>query len=628
MRLFAILLSGVAGIVSLAAQAPPTPAATPMNMLGNPSFDTGFRRDDLWDGVDSSGSLAGERGALPVLTTSGTIAETAMPVSVSVADMNGDQLPDIGMMDPVGYFRIFFNEGTKTEPKFGVGELSTIFLSRIDPADPTLQGVPSDKKHARMGQRIHLTDMTRSNRKDLVIGNYLGEIMLLLNGSGVKPDFKQPANIAQVIIPTMKDSLKKWGNVFAPATWDWNRDGKDDLLVGEGSYSANSIHLLLNQGSGVKPVFDENNRSVLAYGMGLEQLTPCVVDYNGDGALDLLVTERTGKVAVYLNSGKPWKPGEQLPFDSFIPVGGAKPGAAPAAKDPLTAATAPGLLTVGGIATIAAADMNGDGLFDLVFGKSNGKVAMSLNTGSKTEPKFATPTEVKGTAGTPPFNTPSGWECDFGIDRGNFYGFFSVVKKEDDPNAQTGDGKPCLKAGYRPSPNKFMPVPTQFTPGFKSWKPGSGKDATKILGAPANYFELKQGGARPLENNQTYVFTMKVKGQKVTDAAVEITLHATKELSTAKLERGTRGSVKKTENKADEKISQIIRFNPGPAWTDVRGEFSVKFADKELSSDPLDGKGTKDEPHGSLSWATSIVFALAPGSGELYFDDCKITKKQ
>ena len=91
---------------------------------------------------------------------------------------------------------------------------------------------------AREGQRICLCDITRSGKKDLVIGNYLGEIMLIPNaGSGVKPDYRQPSNIASVIIPTMKDSLKKWGNLFAPAVWDWNRDGKDDraVIVGRSS---------------------------------------------------------------------------------------------------------------------------------------------------------------------------------------------------------------------------------------------------------------------------------------------------------------------------------------------------------------------------------------------------------
>ncbi len=619
MRLFALLLFTPLVFLASPAFSQAPPPAAPMNMLSNPSFEKGFRRENLWDGVDASGALTGERAALPVLTTSGTIAEQSMPVSVSVADMNGDQLLDIATMDPVGYLRIYFNSGTPAEPKFTVGELASIFLSRVDPKDPTLQGIDGEK--ARQGQRIHLTDITRSGKKDLIIGNYLGEIMLLMNGSGVRPEFRQPANIAQVIIPTMKDSLKKWGNVFAPATWDWNRDGKDDLLLGEGSYSANSIHLLLNQGSGAKPVFEENNRSVLAYGMGLEQLTPCVVDYNGDGNMDLLVAERTGKVAIYLNSGKNWKPGEDLAFDSFVPVGGAKPTTAAGAKDPMDAAKLPGLLTVGGIATIASGDFNGDGLFDLVFGKSNGRIAISLNSGTKTAPKFGAPAEVKGDSGTPPFTIPSGWEVDNGLDRGNFYGYASVVKAADDPEAQPPDGQACLKAGYYPSPNKIMAVPNQYTTGFSNWKAGTGKDLTAIKGAPASYFEIKQSGTRPLKNNQSYSFSMKVKGGRVTDAAVGIRLEATKELSDAKLERGERGAVTKKENKLEEKKTEIFRFNPGPQWSEVKGDFTVKFSDRNLSKATFDGKDAR------LNWSTSIVFKLSPGQGTLYIDDMKITEK-
>ena len=290
---------------ALFAQAPAPAPAAPKNMIGNPGFETGFRRDNIWDGVDTTGALAGERGALPILTTSGTIADTSMPVSVSVADLNGDGLPDIAAMDVLGYLRVFFNAGTKTEPKFTVGELANLFLSRISPTDPSLQGLKDE--NARQGQRIHLCEITRSGKKDLVIGNYLGEIMLIPNtGSGVKPDYRQPSSIASAIIPTMKDSLKKWGNVFAPAVWDWNRDGKDDLLVGEGSYSANSIHLLLNMGSGSRPVFDENNRSVLAYGMGLDEIVERIRNARGAWALSnphfvqllrVVIDERRDRVA-------------------------------------------------------------------------------------------------------------------------------------------------------------------------------------------------------------------------------------------------------------------------------------------------------------------------------------------
>ncbi|MEI6493513.1 MAG: VCBS repeat-containing protein [Verrucomicrobiota bacterium] len=607
-------------LVFTAALLAQTPAPTPKNMIGNGGFETGFRRDNIWDGMDSTGALAGEKlpEGLPILTTSGTIAATSMPVSVSVADLNGDGLPDIAVMDPVGYLRVYFNSGTKTEPKFTVGELANLFLSRINPTDPTLQGVSA--ANARQGQRICLCDISRSGKKDLVIGNYLGEIMLIPNsGTGVKPDYRQPSSIASVIIPTMKDPLKKWGNLFAPAVWDWNRDSKDDLLVGEGSYSANSIHLLLNQGSGARPVFDENNRSVLAYGMGLEQLTPCIVDYNGDGFQDLLVTERTGKVAVYLNKGKQWKAGETLAFDSFIPVGGAAaPAVAPGAKDPMEAAKASGLLSLGGIATIASGDFNGDGLFDLVFGKSNGKIAISLNTGTKTEPKFGAPVEIKGDEGTPPFLSPSGWDCDYGLDRGNFYGFVSVVKDENDPDAKPPEGKACLKAGYDPSPNKIMPVPTQYSPAFdKNWKLVAA-DRLNLKDAPANLFSTTQTGRSPLKTGKTYVFTMKVKGSKVNSADVEIVYTGYKKLSEEKIERGDRGSASVKKNEARQEKRELIPFSAGPAWAEVRKEFTVKFENKDLADLPQ-----------VTDWATTIAFLLAPGKdgGVLYIDDVKIVEK-
>jgi FG-GAP repeat len=606
-------------LVFTAALLAQTPAPTPKNMIGNGGFETGFRRDNIWDGVDSTGALAGEKlpEGLPILTTSGTIAPTSMPVSVSVADLNGDGLPDIAVMDPVGYLRVYFNSGTKTEPKFAVGELANLFLSRINPTDPTLQGVSA--ANARQGQRICLCDISRSGKKDLVIGNYLGEIMLIPNsGTGVKPDYRQPSSIASVIIPTMKDSLKKWGNLFAPAVWDWNRDSKDDLLVGEGSYSANSIHLLVNQGSGAKPVFDENNRSVLAYGMGLEQLTPCIVDYNGDGFQDLLVTERTGKVAVYLNKGKQWKAGETLAFDSFIPVGGAAPAVAPGAKDPMDAAKAAGLLSLGGIATIASGDFNGDGLFDLVFGKSNGKIAICLNTGTKTEPKFGAPLEIKGDEGTPPFLSPSGWDCDYGIDRGNFFGFISVVKAEDDPESKPPEGKACLKAGYIRSSNKIMPTPTQYSPGVgNKWKHFVW-DAPGLVRreAPANFFTLTQAGRSPIKTGTTYIFSMKVKGNKVDDGTVDICYEGYKKLSESKIERGERDSAVVKTNEAKERKVESIPFSAGPQWTEVKKEFTLKFENKDLA-----------DLTQVTNWSTMIGFTLGAGSGNLFIDDVKIIEK-
>jgi hypothetical protein len=260
----AVALLVLCASLKLLAQTPP---AAPKNLVINGGFETSSRRENLWQGVDNAGYLAGERGQVRVLSSSGEIAETSMPISVGVADMNADGLPDLVTMDVLGYLRIFFNNGSKQEPIFTRGELAGIFLTRTAQKDPT---IGREYPNARLAPRIFLTDMMKSGKKDLIVGNYLGEVLLVPNaGSAQSPDFKQPPNLSQLVIPTMKDPNKRWGNVFAPCAWDWNKDGKDDLLLGEGSYSANNIHLLINQGSGTRPVFDENNRFALAYGDGL-----------------------------------------------------------------------------------------------------------------------------------------------------------------------------------------------------------------------------------------------------------------------------------------------------------------------------------------------------------------------
>lgn len=598
------VLAAAFSAASLHAQAPAPAAPSAKNLVSNGGFESSFRRENLWDGVDSAGYLTGERGAVPVLTTSGVISETSMPLSVAVADMNGDKLPDIVTMDVLGYLRIFFNKGTATEPKFTVADLGGIFLSRTNPNDPILEGAKGSADHARMATRMFPTDIMRSGKKDLIIGNYIGEILLIPNaGSAQTPDFKQPADVSRMVVPTMKDSNKKWGNVFAPATWDWNKDGKEDLILGEGSYSANNIHLLLNQGSGAKPTFDENNRFAIAFGDGLEQLTPTVVDYNGDGLPDLLVAERTGKIAVYLNKGEQQKLGAappEIPFASFI-----------------SAASGSSPLSFGGISTVSTGDLNGDGLFDLVVGKTNGRVAMAINTGTKTEPKFSAPVELKGDAGTPPFAVPSGWDVDYGLKRGNFYGFISTVKVEDDKDAVPAEGKSVLKLGYMPSPNTVMPAPTTFTQAFPNWdvkKPNFWGGAERQMnGAPARYFNFRQLGRFRLKLNGNYTLSFKVKG-KFNDGQAYIGWRGHRKLSEARVTQGDRGSATVQRNEVEEENGEAIKFSGGASWTEVKKDFKVVLRHKELQE--------LKETNSLLDFTLTI-----PNDGVAYFDDVKIIER-
>ncbi len=596
-------LAALLASTSLQAQATKAPEK---NFVSNGSFESSFKRENIWDGVDSAGYFSGERGSVPILTQSGALRDSSMPISVGVADMNSDGLQDIVTMDVLSYVRIFFNSGTPQEPKFTIGELAGIFVSRTPRGDPLMAGADGDAwQDVRTATRMFPSEIMRNGKKNLIVGNYAGEILLIPNeGSAQTPDFKQPADIGRIAIPTMKDSNDKWGNVFAPATFDWNGDGKEDLLIGEGSYSANNIHLLINQGSPARPVFDENNRHVIAFGDGLEQLTPTVVDYNGDGNADILVAERSGKIAVYLNNGEKPKLGEkpsELPFTSFI--SGAS-GSSP--------------LSFGGICTVSTGDLNGDGLFDLVVGKTNGRVAMALNTGTKTEPKFASPTDLKGDTGTAPFAVPSGWSVDYGLKRGNFYGYVTVVKAEDDKDAQPADGKAVLKAGYMPSPNKIMAPPRTFTQGFGKWSADSvgfqTSQTSLDASAPARFFLLRQDGRSRLNFGKKYTLSFKVKG-RFNDGKAVIGWVGYKKLSEARVKStGDRGAASIQRNEAREEASESVKFSSGAGWVEVKKDFRATLKNKDLQ----DLK--------TVTADLNIAFSI-PEGGVAYFDDVKIIEQ-
>jgi hypothetical protein len=594
------LLACLCGLSSLHAQQ--------QNLIGNPGFERSIRSFSPWGGVSSSGFLESPTNEADILAQAGGVTPSKMPVSISAGDLNGDGLPDIAAMDGLGYLKIYFNTGTKTEPKFAAPEYASLFLNPLPLMRPVNRQVVN--LHGSQGtQRIHLVDVMKTGKLDLLIGTYGGSLHFIPNSGGpARPDFRNPSRPEQALVKT---GSRIWANILAPHAVDWNKDGRLDLLVGEGSYSANSIHILIGKKMGL-PAFEDADRHVLAWGMGLEQLSPCVVDWNNDGHPDLLVTERGGRVALYLNPGTPWKPGDHLPFHSLLTVDGAPPAGLPpgtdtANPDPLDFLKATNLFSTGGISTISTADFNGDGLFDLVFGKRSGRIAIALNKGQPGQPKFGQPVDIKSTAEAQTIFTPSGWTVSTGEQRGNFFAYASAVKADANPAAPPAEGTASLVVGYAPPKSSFMPLPAYPRPATR--------DTDTVIYSP-NAFEVTQTLNTPLQVGKTYILTFKTRGAQVNAATATLQFRGLKQLGEDRIVRGDRGAVKKELNKAEETKRLPETFSPGANWSEVRKEYAIKFDNRDLN--------TLEKTTGA---ELRISFLLAPGTGQIALDDFKLVEK-
>jgi hypothetical protein len=352
------------------------------NLFTDGSFDVCTESYNPWSGVDGDGNIHGLPGTQNAVGDDGNLYGAPFSPSAAFGDLNGDGKPDLVMADTRGFIWYFPNTGTVQQPKFTQGEVTPVWLGEKkldDLSEGTDNIVP----------RIQLVDYDGSGKLSLVVGTYAGKLFYVPNiGSTAQPDFPVVEDTDRYLVSTHAHGTL-WCNYLAPFLYSWFSLGHLDLIMGEGTYSANSIYLFQNKDANDRPNFNEDFEQKIIPGMGREQLTPTVVDWNNDGKPDVLAGERTGYLNLFLNTSKdPLNPTFDL--GQHITVGG---------NDKL-----------GGFTTVTTTDLTGNKLPNLVIGTDAGTLLYATNSGKLGTPNFsAAATPLKGVNPFPKIMVPTNW---------------------------------------------------------------------------------------------------------------------------------------------------------------------------------------------------------------------------
>lgn len=173
----------------------------------------------------------------------------------------------------------------------------------------------------------------------------------------------------------------KVGAGAVPFVVDFDGDGKLDLLAGDANGSVSLYRTALVSSKGEMTVGPAEVVPGLA-GQVLPGAVPFVADWNNDNLNDLLVGLVDGTVKLFISGGA----------DSLLQAGDVP-------------------LAVGAAAAPAVIDLNRDGLKDLVVGNALGQVFACYNAGSDAAPKLAAPVQLFS-VGVPAVPTAVDWNSD------------------------------------------------------------------------------------------------------------------------------------------------------------------------------------------------------------------------
>ncbi len=177
-----------------------------------------------------------------------------------------------------------------------------------------------------------------------------------------------------------QDEMIDVGQNSYPILFDYNADGKKDLLVGNFNYynptfNQSRLTLFQNVGTLAQPAFSLITRDYAALvSYSFNCVMPTAGDIDNDGDVDLIVGTSNGVIHWLKNTA----------------------GAGNVCNFSQVAVNAFSFTTLSAIASPNLFDVNNDGKLDIIIGTKNGRIAYYQNIGTPTSPSFTLVTNTFG----------------------------------------------------------------------------------------------------------------------------------------------------------------------------------------------------------------------------------------